>query len=52
MNESREDVDPNSTIRTELDHMIRQTRLLDMEQRLKDVLKEIEAVPEVIKKNK
>lgn len=42
--EQHEEIDPNSTIRTELDHMVYRTRLADLEQRLRQMLLEVEAV--------
>ena len=48
--EQHEDIDPSSTIRTELDHMVRRTRLVDLEQRLRQMLLEVEAVPELKEK--
>lgn len=45
--ETNEEIDPNSTIRTELDHMVFRTRMADLEQRLRQMLIEVEAVPEV-----
>ena len=45
--ETSEDIDPDSTIRTELDLMVRRTRLVDLEQRLRQMLIEVESVPEV-----
>lgn len=44
--EQQEDIDPSSTIRTELDHMVRRTRLVDLEHRLRQMLLEVEGVPE------
>ena len=48
--EQQEDIDPSSTIRTELDHMVRRTRLVDLEQRLRQMLLEVEGVPELKEK--
>lgn len=42
--EQHEEIDPNSTIRTELDHMVYRTRLADLEQRLRQMLLEVESV--------
>ncbi len=44
--EQHEDIDPGSTIRTELDHMVRRTRLVDLEKRLREMLAEVDGVPE------
>ncbi len=44
--ETKYQIDSDSTIRTEFDHMHRRTRLLEMERRLKEVLVEIEAIPD------
>lgn len=38
--------DAEMTIRTELDKMVRQTRLLDVTKRLREVLREVEALPD------
>lgn len=46
VNEAQGNIDPDATIRTELDGMVRRTMLLDMENRLKQVLTEVEAIPE------
>ena len=44
--EANGEIDLGATMRTEFDQMVRKTRLLEMERRLKEVLVEIEAVPE------
>lgn len=44
--EQQEEIDPNATIRTELDHMVYRTRLVELEQRLRQMLLEVESVPE------
>lgn len=37
---------PEMTIRTELDRMVRQTRLQDVAKRLREILREVEALPD------
>ncbi len=44
--ERQEDIDPSSTIRTELDHMVRRTRLVELEKRLGQMLLEVDGVPD------
>ncbi len=44
--ESEDQGDPEMTIRSELDEMVRRTRLVEMAKRLKEALVEIENIPE------
>ncbi len=44
--ERQEDIDPSSTIRTELDHMVRRTRLVELEKRLGQMLLEVDGIPD------
>ena len=50
LEEAAKNSNPDATIRTELDAMMRQTQLMGLAKRLKELLGEIQAVPEPKKK--